>query len=254
MSAPWAASPGHHYWPSNPWDHFNMTQRADHGSFSYTVAGDRASYTLRLHRALKNDYVLTGTTVTSPWQQLLTSLEDEILRRSGKILAGYVGQWALQHDGTLPAVAELAPAPAVGASTPTGRRTRAAASPCSPVPARVPTPTHQAPPAPTRSPSISTPATSRPAASRRRALRRRAAPPQRGPDPPQEAHLVTRHRIVVALATAALALLLAAAAPRPAQAVSFVDKQVQAGALLIQNYINAYGMAARLRLPSQDPW
>ncbi len=109
------SEPRHRYWPSNPWDHFNMTQRADHGSFSYTVAADRASYTLRLHRALKNDYVLTGTTATSPWQQLLTSLEDEILRRSGKVLAGYVGQWALQHEGTLPAVAELTPATAVGA-------------------------------------------------------------------------------------------------------------------------------------------
>ena len=75
--------PRHRYWPSNPWDHFVMTQRADRGSFSYAVAPDRASYTLRLHRALKHDYVLTGMTVTSPWQQLLTSLEDEILRRSG---------------------------------------------------------------------------------------------------------------------------------------------------------------------------
>ena len=95
-----------------------MKQRADHGSFSYQVAADRQSYTLRLHRALKNDYVLTGTTVTSPWQQLLTSLEDEILRRSGRILAGYVGQWALQHAGTLPTVAELAPAGAAGAAHP----------------------------------------------------------------------------------------------------------------------------------------
>ena len=93
-----------------------MAQRGDHGSFSYAVAADRTSYTLRLHRALKNDYVLTGTTVTSPWQQLLTSLEDEILRRSGKILAGYVGQWSLQHAGALPTVAELAPAAAVGAA------------------------------------------------------------------------------------------------------------------------------------------
>ena len=108
--------PEHRYWPSNPWDHCDMTQRADHGSFSYQVAADRQSYTLRLHRALKNDYVLTGTTVTSPWQQLLTSLEDEILRRSGRILAGYVGQYSLQHAGTLPTIAELAPAAAVGAA------------------------------------------------------------------------------------------------------------------------------------------
>jgi len=114
---PVGSQPRHRYWPSNPWDHYNMTQRADHGSFSYEVAADRASYTLRLHRALKPDYVLTGTTVTSPWQQLLTSLEDEILRRSGRILAGYVGQWGLQHAGTLPTVTEFAPAPgAVGSA------------------------------------------------------------------------------------------------------------------------------------------
>lgn len=108
--------PQHRYWPSNPWDHANMAQRADHGSFSYQVAADRQSFTLRLHRALKNDYVLTGTTVTGPWQQLLTSLEDEILRRSGKILAAYVGQYSLQHAGTLPTIAAMAPAAAVGAA------------------------------------------------------------------------------------------------------------------------------------------
>ncbi len=115
-TGPVGSQPRHRYWPSNPWDHHNMTQRSDHGSFSYQVAADRTSYTLRLHRALKSDYVLTGTTATSPWQQLLTSLEDEILRRSGRILAGYVGQWELQHAGTLPTVAELAPAPAAAGS------------------------------------------------------------------------------------------------------------------------------------------
>ena len=108
--------PSHHYWPSNPWDHANMTQRRDKGSFSYEVTPGRASYTLRLHRALKNDYVLTGTTVTSLWQQLLTSLEDEILRRSARILAGYVDQWSLQHGGALPQVADLAAGAAVGSA------------------------------------------------------------------------------------------------------------------------------------------
>ena len=52
--------PQRHYWPSNPWDHVVMVQRGDRGSFSYAVAPDRSSYTLRLHRALKGDYVLTG--------------------------------------------------------------------------------------------------------------------------------------------------------------------------------------------------
>jgi hypothetical protein len=108
------SEPRHRYWPSNPWDHLDMEQRRDRGSFSYVVAPDRSSYTLRLHRALKNDYVLTGTRATSPWQQLLASLEDEILRRSGRILAGYIDQWSLQHGGTLPGVTELAPAGAVG--------------------------------------------------------------------------------------------------------------------------------------------
>ena len=76
--------------------------------FAYTVTADRASYTLRLHRALKHDYVLNGAILTSPWQRLLTSLEDEILRRSGHILSGYIDQWALQHASTLPLVDDVA--------------------------------------------------------------------------------------------------------------------------------------------------
>jgi hypothetical protein len=48
------------YWPSNPWDHYDMKQRDDRGSFAYSVSTDRRSYTLRLHRALKADYVLKG--------------------------------------------------------------------------------------------------------------------------------------------------------------------------------------------------
>jgi hypothetical protein len=109
--------PRHRYWPSNPWDHRNMTQRRDRGSFAYSVAADRSSYELRLHRALKKgDYVLTGAIVASPWQRLLVSLQDEILRRSGRILRGYVDQWSLQHAGVLPAVDEMAPAAAVGAA------------------------------------------------------------------------------------------------------------------------------------------
>ena len=64
-------------------------------------------------------------------------------------------------------------------------------------------------------------------------------------------HPVTRRVIAVVLATAVLALLLAAAAPR-AEAVSFVDKQVQAGALLIQNYINTYGQAHQFIYPPKS--
>ena len=62
---------------------------------------------------------------------------------------------------------------------------------------------------------------------------------------------MTRRMIAVVLATAVLALLLAAAAPR-AEAVSFVDKQVQAGALLIQNYVNAYGQTHRFVYPPKS--
>ncbi|MGE5230053.1 MAG: hypothetical protein ACM3MJ_10075 [Deltaproteobacteria bacterium] len=62
---------------------------------------------------------------------------------------------------------------------------------------------------------------------------------------------MTRRVIVVALATAVLALTSAVAAPR-AEAVSFVDKQVQAGALLIQNYINTYGQAHRFVYPPKS--
>ena len=62
---------------------------------------------------------------------------------------------------------------------------------------------------------------------------------------------MTRRMIAVVLATAVLALLLAAAAPR-AEAVSFVDKQVQAGALLIQNYVNTYGQAHQFVYPPKS--
>jgi hypothetical protein len=110
------SEPQHRYWPSNPWDHADMKQRGDHGSFSYAVAADRRSYTLRLHRSLKNDYVLAGNIVISPWEQLLATLEDEILRRSGRILSGYVDQWSLEHAGALPTTAQFTPAGAVGAA------------------------------------------------------------------------------------------------------------------------------------------
>ncbi len=110
--------PGCGYWPSNPWDHADMQQRSDHGSFSYGVTADRSAYTLRLHRALKSDYVQRGAAATNPWLRLLASLEDEILRRSARILSGYVGQWSLQHGGELPQVADLAAGGAVGAAHP----------------------------------------------------------------------------------------------------------------------------------------
>ena len=107
--------PERRYWPSNPWDHRDMTQRGDRGSFSYTVSPDRSSYTLRLHRALKDDYVLHGSRGAGVWRHLLDTLEDEILRRSGRILSGYVDRWSLEHSGTLPTIVEMTPEGAVGA-------------------------------------------------------------------------------------------------------------------------------------------
>ncbi len=62
---------------------------------------------------------------------------------------------------------------------------------------------------------------------------------------------MTRRTLVVALATAILALAFAAAAPPRALAtVGFVDKQVEAGGLLIQNYVNAYGMTHGFAFPA----
>jgi hypothetical protein len=62
---------------------------------------------------------------------------------------------------------------------------------------------------------------------------------------------VTRRMLVAVLATAVLVLALAAAAPRPAEAgVSFVDKQVEAGGLLLQNYVNIYGMTHGFAFPA----
>ena len=48
-------------WPSNPWDHGAMQRRADRGSFAYTRSADGKTFTLSLHQALKDDYVLQGT-------------------------------------------------------------------------------------------------------------------------------------------------------------------------------------------------
>jgi type II secretory pathway pseudopilin PulG len=56
---------------------------------------------------------------------------------------------------------------------------------------------------------------------------------------------------IVVLATATLALTFAATAPH-AGAVSFVDRQVQAGGLLIQNYINTYGQSHQFVYPPKS--
>jgi len=62
---------------------------------------------------------------------------------------------------------------------------------------------------------------------------------------------MTRRTLAIVLTTVALALLFAAAAPR-ARAVSFVDKQAQAGSLLIQKYVNDYGQGNRFVYPSKS--
>ena len=59
---------------------------------------------------------------------------------------------------------------------------------------------------------------------------------------------MTRRLIATVLAVAVLALMLAAAAPR-AEAMGFVDKQVMAGSLLIQKYVNDYGQTNRFVYP-----
>jgi len=59
---------------------------------------------------------------------------------------------------------------------------------------------------------------------------------------------MTRRTFAAFAAAAALVLLYAVAAPR-AEAISFVDKQVQAGGLLIQNYVNKYGAAHEFVFP-----
>jgi len=53
------------------------------------------------------------------------------------------------------------------------------------------------------------------------------------------------------LAVLASAIAIGAASPRPASAVSFVDKQVQASSLLIQSYINTYGQEHRFSYPAK---
>jgi hypothetical protein len=59
---------------------------------------------------------------------------------------------------------------------------------------------------------------------------------------------MTRRTIAALLAASVLALMLAAATPR-AEAMGFVDKQVVAGALLVQKYVNDYGQTNRYVYP-----
>ena len=107
---------GIRYWPHNPWFHTPMAQRRRRGDFTYTVADDRTRYAITAHYSRGGTFTLRGATATSPWLRILASLEDEILRRSARILAGYVDQWSLQHGGALPQIAELAAGSAVGAA------------------------------------------------------------------------------------------------------------------------------------------
>ena len=62
---------------------------------------------------------------------------------------------------------------------------------------------------------------------------------------------MTRRMLAIVLTTAAVALLFTAVAPR-AEAVSFVDRQVQAGSLLIQKYVNDYGQSNRFLYPPKS--
>jgi len=52
---------GMHLWPSNPWDHRLMEQRPDRGSFAYARSADGGTFTMILHSALGDEYVLRGT-------------------------------------------------------------------------------------------------------------------------------------------------------------------------------------------------
>ena len=107
---------GIRYWPHNPWFHTPMAQHRRWGDFTYTVSADRTSYAITAHYSRGGTLTLRGATSTNPWLRLLADLDDEILRRSGRILAGYVDQWSALHGGELPAVADLAAGGAVGAA------------------------------------------------------------------------------------------------------------------------------------------
>ena len=90
------------YWPSNPWDHANMAQRADHGSFSYTVAANQLSYTLTLHRALKKDYVLTGSSAVSAQAARDVSFVDQQVEAGILLLQGYINTWGANNGFVYP--------------------------------------------------------------------------------------------------------------------------------------------------------
>ena len=62
---------------------------------------------------------------------------------------------------------------------------------------------------------------------------------------------MTTRRIAVVLTALVLALAVAGITSRPAAATSFVDTQVQAGSLLIQKYVDAYGLEHHFSYPTR---
>ena len=137
------SEPQHRYWPSNPWDHHDMTQRADHGSFSYAVAADRhfvhaapaprSQGRLRAHGDDRHQPLAAAADQPGGRDPAPQRAHPRRLRRP-------VGAAARRHA---PHGGRAGPGHRRrrSARTPTGRETRAAATPCgrAPAPARTPT-------------------------------------------------------------------------------------------------------------------
>ncbi len=100
---------GYRYWPHNVWTHQPIAVSRNWGDFSYTVNAERDGFSLRAHFSRGGGVTLTGAYATSPWREALLALQDEIAARNAEILEGYVREWALLHEGVLPAPADLVP-------------------------------------------------------------------------------------------------------------------------------------------------
>ncbi len=100
------------FWPSDPWTHGPMAQGSGPGTFTYARLPG-GGYTVHLGLALSKGPTLTSATMEPLHQQRLAG-EDETTVVGVRVLQGYVDEWALTHNGTLPTTAQLSPDGAVG--------------------------------------------------------------------------------------------------------------------------------------------
>jgi hypothetical protein len=123
-------------WPLNPWTGKAMAPGAGRGSFTYTPAADRHSYTLVAHLS-KGSYKLTGASPgwlaterakaaadltavqadltgaradLSAARSQLAAAHDSEAELGARVIKGYIESWGLLHNASAPQTADVSPA------------------------------------------------------------------------------------------------------------------------------------------------